>query len=294
MKIEMRRVDSLTEHPDASAVPSLTPDQYAVLLASVTRHGVKHALDIDVDGRVIDGRNRLRAAREIGLEQVPTVVTDETDVAQAACDAAVARRNLTVSGRVLVLYVAHPALRRGAKERGHGNLIPGARQKKALGLSVDNPRESKEFGTFAALAESYRVPSDYFSKLGAIEAQCADADEWNEIQRKILEDEHAIPALNAGMGGKAATKGKKRSDPQYAVIAPRAAVTLGNSFKAWNRIPQDGRQRVLAEMRAALQVTPDAVRALIQASILEHWPDHEKAELSALLKRAGAKSGRHS
>lgn len=278
---------TLTVHPDAGAVPELSDSQYQALRASIDRHGMFDPILIDGSNRVIDGRHRLRAAIELGMEGVPVARVSVGDVALAACDAAVARRNLTASGRVLVLFLAHPALKRGAADRRHANLKRGAKLPDVIPVTSG---ESKEFATFETLADRYGVPREYFSTLAAIEDRCG-AEEWHAVQAAILGNEASIPALNAGIGGKAATKGKKRSDPQYHIIAPRAVVTIGNSFKSWNKIPQDGRQRVLAEMRTALQATPDAVRALIQDSILEHWPEHEKAELAALLKKAGKKSG---
>jgi hypothetical protein len=284
---------SLSVHPAAHAVPDLPPRQYAALKSSIERLGIRHPLLADAEGRVIDGRNRLKIALEIGLEIVPVVTVDGTDAATLACESAVARRNLTDSGRVLVLYMAHPALAGGGvREASRANLKKGASPP-----NVNNSQsgESKKFATFATLAERYGVAREYFSTLAEMEAKCAgNSSLWQWVQNQILREEYSIPRVNAGLGSKASPHTKKRSDPRYESLVRPAAVTLGNAFAKWGSFSSADAGEALRSLIEPWKRMPDAVRALTKETILEHWPEHEKAELSALLKRAGAKSGRHS
>ncbi len=55
-------------------LPPLGPDAYAALKADIARHGVLVPVELDEAGRVLDGHHRLRAAQELGLAEVPTLV----------------------------------------------------------------------------------------------------------------------------------------------------------------------------------------------------------------------------
>lgn len=281
----MNHVDpkSLTIHPEAQAVPGLPSAQYAALRESVRRLGIRQPLLADAEGRVIDGRNRLAIALEIGLEAVPVDQVTGEDAAMVAVESAVARRNLTTSGRVLVLYVAHPALARGGvRESSMANLKKG----ESRSCPRTTSGESKENGTFASLGDRYQVPSEYFSKLAEIEAKCGgDAGKWEGVKAAILGGEISIPRVNAGVGGAKATEGKKRSDPDYAMIAWRSAKSLGNAFEQWGSLKPDAAERAAEAVGEAVRAMPERCRHLARAAILEGWPAAEQKHLLAALKR---------
>lgn len=66
-------------------LPTLAAEEYDALRASVDRRGVRVPVELDADGRVLDGHHRLRAAAELGLdpEAVPLVVRDELSEEEA-------------------------------------------------------------------------------------------------------------------------------------------------------------------------------------------------------------------
>lgn len=290
----MNHVDpkSLKTHPAAAAIPDLPPAQYAALKASIERKGILQPLLVDDAGRVIDGRHRLRAAVELGLEAVPVASIDGADAALIACEAAVARRNLTASGRVLILFTAHPDLQRGGADRRKGNLKRGASRPDVNSVTSG---ESKEFATFEALADRYGVPRQYFSVLAEIRAE-ADAEEWAVAVRSILENEASIPAVRAGLAGRRPTAGSKRTAPDYGHIAPKAITTLTNTFKGWSRIKwirnehRDMHREVVESFGAAMAIAPPEIRATVTRAVLA-WPEHERADLLKELRAAGKRSG---
>jgi len=282
---------TLTVHPAAHAVPDLILRQYAALKASIERRGIRQPLLADAENRVIDGRHRLKIALEIGLEAVPVVVVADDDAAMLACDAAVARRNLTASGRVLVLYMAHPMLARGGVRNGSlANLKKGARPPN---VNKSQSGESKEFATFATLADRYGVPREYFSTLAEIEAKCGgDPTQWKAVTTAILDDEFSIPRVHAGVGSRLSTTGTKRSAPSYGVMVVRAGTTLGNAFKKWGTLKGHDVSAAVDALALPWAQMPDAVRALTVSTILRHWPAHEQADLMKELHGLGKKSGR--
>ena len=55
-------------------LPPLSPDEYAALKGDIARRGVLVPIELDEAGAVLDGHHRLRAAHELGLVEVPTVI----------------------------------------------------------------------------------------------------------------------------------------------------------------------------------------------------------------------------
>lgn len=115
--------DSLVEHSEASRIPEMNPDEWADFLESVR---VKNIVTDPVfalpDGRIFDGRHRLRAAKECSLRLIPVIFynIDEAEALQRMSDSAVLRRSLTPGQRAaIVLEFAElvEKLRQEAKER---------------------------------------------------------------------------------------------------------------------------------------------------------------------------------
>lgn len=55
-------------HPVADIFPMMSDREFAELVSDVRSHGLREAVWLHRDGRIIDGRNRYRACREIGIE----------------------------------------------------------------------------------------------------------------------------------------------------------------------------------------------------------------------------------
>src|SRR5262249_19194043 len=91
---------ALRPHPQATRVPALTREEYAMLLADIEQRGILTPLEITGKRVVLDGHQRLRAAHDLDLDRVPArvVVPDEDEVAYLLL-AALRRRQLTPSQR---------------------------------------------------------------------------------------------------------------------------------------------------------------------------------------------------
>jgi hypothetical protein len=74
-KIRFVAVEHLKLHPSCDFLP-LSPHAYDIILKSVEQNGVLYPLAIAADGRVIDGRYRLRAAQELALKMLPVLTID--------------------------------------------------------------------------------------------------------------------------------------------------------------------------------------------------------------------------
>lgn len=57
----------LADHPLAALMPAMTDDEYALLREDIASHGLLSPI-VTLDGLVLDGRHRLRACAELGIE----------------------------------------------------------------------------------------------------------------------------------------------------------------------------------------------------------------------------------
>jgi len=97
---------TLTIHPSLAAIPMPPESDPAsqAIVASVCEIGILDPLKI-CKGRVVDGRDRLRAAKAAGLDEVPTTEVSEDQVADIILHSLVARRHY---GKMVRAYVAWP------------------------------------------------------------------------------------------------------------------------------------------------------------------------------------------
>jgi len=124
---------SLKEHPEAWRIPEMSPDEWADFNESVRSRGaITDPVFALPDGRVFDGRHRLRAANENGLAALPVITWNisEDEALQRMCGSAILRRGLAAAQRLAVLLEFRTLvdqLQKDARERQHLNLLQGAR-----------------------------------------------------------------------------------------------------------------------------------------------------------------------
>ncbi len=75
MKTRLVPVDSLRLHAGSKLLPSMRPDEYKQLRESIRLYGMREPLEV-IGDEVLDGAHRLRAAKEIGLTEVPVREVD--------------------------------------------------------------------------------------------------------------------------------------------------------------------------------------------------------------------------
>jgi N6-adenosine-specific RNA methylase IME4 len=98
--------------------------EYEAFRADVEAHGILVPLEITAAGVVLDGRQRLRAARELGQETVPVRVVAAEDELDYMLRAAIFRRQLSPSQRaaLVVELVQYRELREQGRKRQRANL----------------------------------------------------------------------------------------------------------------------------------------------------------------------------
>jgi ParB-like nuclease domain len=101
-------------HPIADLFPMMTDEELANLAADIKANGLIHAIVVDKDGVIIDGRNRDRACEIAGIE--PATVLFEGDDPRAYIIASnISRRHLTKGQQAMAVAMVYPVPEKGGK-----------------------------------------------------------------------------------------------------------------------------------------------------------------------------------
>lgn len=99
------RKNRLDVHPVADLFPMLATDELDELAADIKERGLLQPIVLDVDGRVLDGRNRLAACERAGVEPTFTCYEGE-DPDGYALAVNIARRHLMPKQRYILIEKA--------------------------------------------------------------------------------------------------------------------------------------------------------------------------------------------
>lgn len=102
-------------HPVAKLFPMLPGDELAELAADIAERGLLHPVVLDATGRVLDGRNRLAACEQAGVEPV-FVTYDGDDTDGYALSVNITRRHLSTGARAIIAAQAGRLNGRGIRE----------------------------------------------------------------------------------------------------------------------------------------------------------------------------------
>jgi hypothetical protein len=98
--------DQCPVHPLAASFPLLEGEELDALVDDIRRNGLLNPIVRDKDGRIIDGRNRLRAC-ELAKVQ-PTFTTTEVEPSAYILSANVTRRHLSKGQWAMAFATAYP------------------------------------------------------------------------------------------------------------------------------------------------------------------------------------------
>jgi N6-adenosine-specific RNA methylase IME4 len=149
-----RQVQKLTLHPLADRIPVMPEPEYAAFRADVAVRGIVVPIELTAANVVLDGRQRLRAASELGQETVPVRLVEPADELDYMYRAAIFRRELTASQRaaLVVERSEYLGLEAAAQKRQHANLVQAAE-----GATLPPRGKTRELGAQMAGASARTV-----------------------------------------------------------------------------------------------------------------------------------------
>ena len=143
---------TIEAHPIADLFPLMEGEEFQELVEDIRRHGLRTPILLDPDGRVLDGRNRLRACRAAGVEPRFETWDGQGSALELVVSLNLHRRHLNESQRAMLAARLKEALaEQAAKRRGtrtdlranwHGSHF-GETAEKAAALMNVSPRSVK-------------------------------------------------------------------------------------------------------------------------------------------------------
>ena len=106
----------LAYHPAAALFPMMDPAAFTALRRDISEHGQLEPVVLH-QGKIVDGRNRYRALRELGVEPACTSLPEGADPIAFVVSANLHRRHLTASQRAMVGVAVKEAMGEAAAQR---------------------------------------------------------------------------------------------------------------------------------------------------------------------------------
>lgn len=129
-------MDELLSHPAADLFPLMEGDQLRELIEDIRKHGQRDPIVL-YQGKILDGRNRLRACRELGIEPKLREWENGVDPFAWCISENLHRRHLTPAqcAAVAVELKAHYEAEAKERQRASG----GNRETKSVSPNLDEP-----------------------------------------------------------------------------------------------------------------------------------------------------------
>lgn len=155
MMVENFKVNDLKENTKYSAlVPEMSAIEWQEFIENVKKFGIRQPIAINKDLTILDGRHRVRACKELGIEKIAAIVNemDEQQAIEYVRDTAIERRTLSVEQRLDIIFKCEDLMKslvEDAEMRRNKGLEEGrkpkARNDKVSGLetAVPNQKEGK-------------------------------------------------------------------------------------------------------------------------------------------------------
>ncbi len=122
-------------HPAAEIFPAMSDDEYRDLVEDIRKNGLREAVWIDADGAIVDGRHRVRACDELGVQYATRVCAD-VDIVAFVVSLNLHRRSLTPSQRAMCAARSREIFDAEAKERQVEGQERGRQSQKGLVVKV--------------------------------------------------------------------------------------------------------------------------------------------------------------
>lgn len=267
-------MSKLDVHPVADLFPMLADDELAELAADIKERGQLQPIVLDVDGRIIDGRNRLAACELAGVEPEFTTY-DGHDPGGYALAVNLQRRNLTKS-QVAVLAA------KASKLEGFGSKAALARKSDVQASRISEALLVLEYEDLdravlsgaMALSEGYKTARERKTAADSTESQLARLRaEDPELADKVVEGELTLPGAWAERKARAEEEQRRRRVATHLLC--ESVVSVAQVVGTTNVIPYYDPAEALPGRTVTRQVIADAIAVLDQMA--EAWKERDLA-----------------
>jgi ParB-like chromosome segregation protein Spo0J len=133
-------------HPIANVFPMMSPSEFEALKADIKEHGLRESI-VFWKNMLVDGRNRLKACEELGIEPDESELMEETDPVAWVISHNLHRRHLSETQREVVAAklakLKHGEVGNGRKVDGSNDLSTVADAAALLNVSESGVKRAK-------------------------------------------------------------------------------------------------------------------------------------------------------
>ena len=121
---EIKISELKTNETISDLIPEMTEKEYLDLKTSIDEEGIRHAIDINADNTILDGRHRVRACKSLGIESIKYNRHDlsESEAIKFVVDTAVQRRSLSSTQKLDIVLNSEDVIKE-LVTRARGNKV---------------------------------------------------------------------------------------------------------------------------------------------------------------------------
>jgi ParB-like chromosome segregation protein Spo0J len=193
----------------------MAPDEYSALKADIAAHGLREPIWV-YQGQIIDGRNRYRACRELGIDPPTREWDGNGSLVRFVLSLNLHRRHLSSSQRAALAADIEPMLAAEAKERQrqHGKTAPG-RNAETLTQKVEQVSDRNKRSAAAQAATLTGTNRQYVSDAKNLKAQDPAAFE------RVRQGETTLPQAKRAARGDTVARPEETQRPRARQEQPR-------------------------------------------------------------------------
>jgi N6-adenosine-specific RNA methylase IME4/ParB-like chromosome segregation protein Spo0J len=153
-----RKISELKPHPHRELVPPMSPEDYHNLLEDIKRNGILQPIDITYGNVILDGHQRVKAARELGIEGVEVRIPDLVgiDEDEYLISVTMNRRHLTEAQKAVLANEYRKILSKKRQSEA-GKKAATIREIKRGNIDSDTVSESIKVDTRKIASEKFKV-----------------------------------------------------------------------------------------------------------------------------------------
>jgi len=230
-------------HEATSLFPDMTPEEFAALKSDIAAHGLRQPILV-FRNQVIDGRQRLRACKELGLAPHYTMVNvTEKTVTEYIVSMNLKRRHLNESQRAMV--ASRLATLGKGKKQNTAHAVTQAQASMMLNVSIDSIQRARsvESSGIPELVQAVHAGALDVTNASTI-ASLASQEQEDVMQlgdKEILARAKQIrkQAMQERRSERIASIEKKRANNQPLVAANDGFYNIVYADPAWNYISEE-------------------------------------------------------
>ena len=157
---EIKISELKTNETISNLIPEMTEKEYLDLKTSIDEEGIRHAIDINADNTILDGRHRVRACKSLGIESIMYNRHDlsESEAIKFVRDTAVERRNLSKQQIIDIVLnseeIVSEIQERARESKSAGNKLGADKTNKNAQGSIDPQPKTNTAEELAKLADT--------------------------------------------------------------------------------------------------------------------------------------------